>query len=256
MSDCHPVSAPRICVLSAAGGCGKTVIAFHLLAPFLLNPLLVCVKERIDFSGGLSPDNLLLVRNGDFGVVFEELTLNQGRPIIIDIDMTALEATCTKMKRFSGADEDIDVFLIPFTPEVYSIQRMIWTVQKLRACGISGQKIILVPNRLQDRTVSSSIEDVMKICEGPDASRFFWDVFVEEDEIYNHFFRKQASFRSLLPCEFYRQKARDRHATREDRQNYASYAALAARAERVEPRLKQTFARLMAHISPGMAAAA
>ncbi|WNM10379.1 StbB (plasmid) [Komagataeibacter nataicola] len=256
MSDCHPVSAPRICVLSAAGGCGKTVIAFHLLAPFLQNPLLVCVKERIDFSGGLSPDNLLLVRNGDFGVVFEELTLNQGRPIIIDIDMTALEATCAKMKRFSGADEDIDVFLIPFTPEVYSIQRMIWTVRKLQACGISGQKIILVPNRLQDRTVSSSIEDVMKICEGLMLRVFSgMSSWKRTRSITTSSGNRLPSGRFCL-AEFYRQKARDRHATREDRQNYASYAALAARAERVEPRLKQTFARLMAHISPGMAAAA
>ncbi|BCI68991.1 hypothetical protein AAJCM20276_36150 (plasmid) [Acetobacter aceti] len=82
----HTQSAfhPKICILSAAGGCGKTTLAVNLFRPFLENPLMLFMGPFPETMFSLWGMEAHFMRGSEVNDLLVQTVVYADRPVIAD----------------------------------------------------------------------------------------------------------------------------------------------------------------------------
>ena len=96
----HTQSAfhPKICILSAAGGCGKTTLAVNLFRPFLENPLMLFMGPFSEAMFSLRGMEAHFMRGSEVNDMVAKIAMYADRPVIADIRMNVEEAFLERIR--------------------------------------------------------------------------------------------------------------------------------------------------------------
>ena len=174
---------PQICILSAAGGCGKTTLAVNLFQPFLHDPCMIFMgafQEEIPF---LKEEKAHFIRQSSRNEVVDLAGEHADRPVIIDICSNAVEAFLAGAKRcFTARDTFFDLFVIPVRAERYTLHRGMWTADRLHEANVPWEQILFLPARAKEGAEKDALRDHYAEGTGP---RILADGFIEENPIFD-----------------------------------------------------------------------
>ena len=131
----------NIAVVNFSGNVGKTTIVRHLLAPNLPDHTIVAVetinldrnaKETITTSGRKVGKNI------------DDLIVNTNT--IFDVGGSNIEGFMAELQKRDGAHQEIDLFLVPVTPEKKKMGDTINIISELSNLGVPPEKIKTVFN--------------------------------------------------------------------------------------------------------------
>lgn len=131
----------KIAVLNHSGNVGKSTICNTLLLPRIENSELIRV-ETINEDG--STGEKLAAK--DMTNVIEKI--DRLDKAIIDIGSSNIENFIKGIKENIGAHEDIDVYLLPVTPDIKQQKDTVNTVFELQDMGIEPESIGVLLNRV------------------------------------------------------------------------------------------------------------
>ena len=188
----HAQSAfhPKICILSAAGGCGKTTLAVNLFRPFLENPLMLFMGPFPETMFSLRGMEAHFMRGSEVDDMVVQIVMYADRPVIADIRMNVVEAFLDGVKTcFTPRDVFFDLFVIPVTADPYSLHRGMWTADRLHAANVSWKKILFLPTRVNkgaERDALSTVQQALRdhYAEGT-CPRILEEGFIEENPIFD-----------------------------------------------------------------------
>ena len=144
----------KIAVINFSGNVGKTTVARHLLAPRIPGAELIAV-ESINANDGQGQ----ALRGKQFGELQEYLQTVEHN--VVDIGASNVEDLLSLMHKYRGSHEDFDYFVIPTVPALKQQQDTIATLVELARLGISGSKLRLVFNQVEDGTDVSQTFDTL-----------------------------------------------------------------------------------------------
>ena len=181
---------PKICILSAAGGCGKTTLAVNLFRPFLENPLMLFMGPFPEKMFSLKGMEAHFIQRSEVDDLLVLTVMYADRPVIADIRMNVVEAFLDGVKTcFTPRDVFFDLFVIPVTADPYSLHRGMWTADRLHAANVSWKKILFLPTRVNkgaERDALSTVQQALRdhYAEGT-CPRILEEGFIEENPIFN-----------------------------------------------------------------------
>lgn len=188
----HAQSAfhPKICILSAAGGCGKTTLAVNLFRPFLENPLMLFMGPFPETMFSLRGMEAHFMRGSEVDDMVAQIVMYADRPVIADIRMNVVEAFLAGIRDFlTPKDAFFDLFVIPVTADHYSLHRGMWTADRLHEANVPWEKILFLPARVKEgaekdvlNTVRQEVRDHYAENTGP---RIFEKGFIEENPTFD-----------------------------------------------------------------------
>ncbi|MCG9625387.1 stability protein [Vibrio mediterranei] len=131
----------KIAVLNHSGNVGKSTICNTLLLPRIEGAELIRV-ETINEDGG-SGEKLAAK---DMTNVIEKIDILD--KAIIDIGSSNIENFIKGIKENIGAHEDIDIYLLPVTPDIKQQKDTVNSICELNDMGIESDRIGLLLNRV------------------------------------------------------------------------------------------------------------
>jgi len=140
----------KIGVINFSGNVGKTTISRHLLSPRMNNAPIISI-ESINSNGS---DEVAL-RGEEFGAIQDQLQTTDD--LVVDIGASNVEDFLKAMKKYKGAHEDFDYFVVPVVPAVKQQRDTVNTIETLAGLGIAADKIRVVFNQFED---GKSLENV------------------------------------------------------------------------------------------------
>ena len=174
---------PQICILSAAGGCGKTTLAVNLFQPFLHDPYMIFMGAAQEEIPYLKKRKAHFIRQSSRNEVLDLAGEHADRPVIIDICSNAVEAFLAGAKRcFTARDTFFDLFVIPVRAERYTLHRGMWTADRLHEANVPWEKILFLPTRVKQGAEKDALRDHYAEGTGP---RILADGFIEENPIFD-----------------------------------------------------------------------
>lgn len=181
---------PKICILSAAGGCGKTTLAVNLFRPFLENPLMLFMGPFPEKMFSLRGMEAHFMRGSEVDDMVVQIVMYADRPVIADIRMNVVEAFLAGIRDFlRPKDALFDLFVIPVTADPYSLHRGMWTADRLHAVNVPWEKILFLPARVKEgaekdalSAVRQAVRDHYAEGTGPLISE---EGFIEENPIFD-----------------------------------------------------------------------
>ena len=152
---------PKICILSAAGGCGKTTLAVNLFRPFLENPLMLFMGPFPEKMFSLKGMEAHFIQRSEVDDLLVLTVMYADRPVIADIRMNVVEAFLDGVKTcFTPRDVFFDLFVIPVTADPYSLHRGMWTADRLHAANVPWEKILFLPARVKEGAEKDALSAV------------------------------------------------------------------------------------------------
>lgn len=181
---------PTICLLSAAGGCGKTMLAVNLFRPFLENPLMLFMGLFPEKMFSLRGMEAHFMRGSEVNDLLVQTVVYADRPVIADIRMNVVEAFLEGVKAcFTAKDVFFDLFVIPVTADPYSLHRGMWTADHLHDAHVPWEKILFLPARVKEGAekdalcaVQQAVRDHYPEGTGP---RIPEGEFIEENPVFD-----------------------------------------------------------------------
>ncbi|HGS4928089.1 TPA: StbB family protein [Vibrio parahaemolyticus] len=131
----------KIAVLNHSGNVGKSTICNTLLLPRIENSELIRV-ETINEDG--STGEKLAAK--DMTNVIEKIDMLD--KAVIDIGSSNIESFIKGIKENIGSHEDIDIYLLPVTPDIKQQKDTVNTVFELQDMGIEPECIGILLNRV------------------------------------------------------------------------------------------------------------
>lgn len=188
----HAQSAfhPKICILSAAGGCGKTTLAVNLFRPFLENPLMLFMGPFPETMFSLRGMEAHFMRGTEMDDMVAQIVMYADRPVIADIRMNVVEAFLAGIRDFlTSKDALFDLFVIPVTADSYSLHRGMWTADRLHEANVPWEKILFLPARVKEGAEKEALSAVQQVVRDHYAERtgprILADGFIEENPIFD-----------------------------------------------------------------------
>jgi hypothetical protein len=135
-----------VVVINYTGTVGKTTVSVHLLAPRMSGASVFAIEtiNQAADEHGIAVEKL---RGENFRQLFSKLF--GGKPAIIDVGASNVEAFMKNLEGFEDAHEEFDYFVVPVTPGVKEQQETVGMISTLLALGIPGDKIRVLFNRVQ-----------------------------------------------------------------------------------------------------------
>ncbi|WP_261887492.1 StbB family protein [Vibrio aerogenes] len=131
----------KIAVLNNSGNVGKSTICSIFLQRRIANAELICVET---INTGSNSDHQ--VSSKDMIGVFQHIDASD--VAIIDVGSSNIEGFIQGMRENTGAHEDIDLYLVPVTPENKQQKDTCNTIDELLDLGVPDDRIILLLNRV------------------------------------------------------------------------------------------------------------
>lgn len=174
---------PKICILSAAGGCGKTTLAVNLFQPFLHDPCMIFMGAFQEETPFLKEEKAHFIRQSSRNEVVDLAGEHADRPVIIDICSNAVEAFLAGAKRcFTARDTFFDLFVIPVRAERYTLHRGMWTADRLHEANVPWEQILFLPARVKEGAEKDALRDHYAEGTGPLIPE---EGFIEENPIFD-----------------------------------------------------------------------
>lgn len=234
----------KIAILSFNGSTGKTLIATHLFLPRMGEDTTFFAVETINLSAadlGVKKVETLAGRN--FGELVEMLVLEDNA--IVDIGASNIEAFFSEMSRFDGAIEEFDKYVVPATPEVKSWKEAIKTISALETMGVPPEKIVLLPNRIENADPKEDMPEALAYIEKTGQAQVIEGAFIHESEVFDYLSHKRISFDELIGDNVdYKQLAREA-PTKQKAQEYAKMFRWTRQAIPIRDSLDETFKAIM-----------
>lgn len=234
----------KIAILSFNGSTGKTLIATHLFLPRMGDETTFFAVETINLSAqdlGVKKVETLAGRN--FGELVEMLVLEDNA--IVDIGASNIEAFFSEMSRFDGAIEEFDKYVVPATPEPKSWKEAIKTISALVEMGVPAEKIVFLPNRIENADPKEEMSDVLGYIKKSGQAQVFDGAFIHESEVFDYLAHKRMSFAELIRDDVdYKQLAREAES-KQKAQEYARMFRWTRQAIPIRNSLDETFKAIM-----------
>lgn len=135
----------KIAILNYSGNVGKTTLAHDLLHYRMSDYILIHV-ESVNADG--KENTIIRGENGE--QLHIEMLLNDN--LIMDIGSSNLEAFFYSGERESDILNSIDLFIVPVIPDIKQQRDTIKTVHDLLEKGVAANKIIVIPNMVENNT--------------------------------------------------------------------------------------------------------
>ena len=179
----------KIAVINFSGNVGKTTLARHLFSPRLGGE--IYSVESINADG--NEENMLKGR--DFVVLQDELLTAED--LVIDVGASNVEDFLRMMKKFDGANEDIDLFVVPVVPAKKQQRDTIATLIQLLELDIGKDKLRVVLNQVDaDDDIENTFRAIVEFCE---ESQVSWcKTAVLENELFDLLKNSDDSIAELL----------------------------------------------------------
>jgi hypothetical protein len=185
----------KIAVLNYSGSVGKTVAAHHLLKPRMPDAAFFSVETINQSASDLGASAVSQLQGKKFGELLEALVLEDDA--IIDVGASNIEPFFEAMSRFSDAEQEFDLYVIPVTPDQKAWQESLKTVEALVNIGVASEKIRLLPNRI----AANPVDEIPAIFNYAKKTRKAWvnaDAYLFESEIYAYLAAKRIGFNELI----------------------------------------------------------
>lgn len=232
----------KVALLSMNGSTGKTLISTHLFLPRMDNPTFFAV-ETINLSASdLGVKKVETLAGRDFGELIEMMVLEDNA--IVDVGASNIEAFFSAMSRFDGAIEEFDKYVIPATPEAKSWKEALKTISALSLLGIPAEKIIFLPNRIENDP-REELPEAFEYLEETKEATIVDNAFVYESEVFDYLSFHSMSFNELIGDNVdYRQLAKETK-NKDKAREYAKKYRWTRQAIPVRNSLDDTFAAIM-----------
>ena len=161
----------NIAVVNFSGNVGKTTIVRHLLAPNLPDHTIVAVETiNLDRNG----KETITTSGRKVGKNIDDLIVNTNT--IFDVGGSNIEGFMAELQKRDGAHQEIDLFLVPVTPEKKKMGDTINIISELSNLGVPPEKIKTVFNLVDPADEESLPETFGMIYEffsykGPDKKK-------------------------------------------------------------------------------------
>jgi hypothetical protein len=185
----------KIAVLNYSGSVGKTVAAHHLLKPRMPDAAFFSVETINQSASDLGASEVSQLQGRKFGELLEALVLEDDA--IVDIGASNIESFFESMSRFSDAEREFDLYVIPVTPDQKAWQESLKTVEALSNIGVGAESIRLLPNRIV-ADPADEIPAIFNYIKKTKKARISEEAYLFESEIYGYLAAKRISFTELI----------------------------------------------------------
>jgi hypothetical protein len=185
----------KIAVLNYSGSVGKTVAAHHLLKPRMPDAAFFSVETINQSASDLGALEVSQLQGKKFGELLEALVLEDDA--IVDVGASNIETFFESMSRFSDAEHEFDLYVVPVTPDQKAWQESLKTVEALSNIGVSAKNIRLLPNRIV-ADPADEIPAIFNYVEKTKKARISEEAYLFESEIYGYLAAKRMSFTELI----------------------------------------------------------
>lgn len=185
----------KIAVLSYSGSTGKTLIAMHLLKPFMPNAQFYAIETINQSAADLGVENVHTLAGKDLGELIEELVLEDDA--IIDIGASNVERFFEEIGKYDGATDEIEYFIIPVTPEAKSWQEGAKAASALREIGIPSHQILIMPNRIEYNP-KEEVSDIYAMISKTNLATIDDEIYMLESEVYSYLDNNGLTLDSLV----------------------------------------------------------
>lgn len=170
-----------IVVLSYSGNVGKTTLTHHLLRPRFAdgNAKIVSIETIND-----DMESDAKVRAQAFRKIIDEMELN--RDLIVDVGASNVEMFLERMTESEGSHEAVGRFVIPVMADQKQQRDTIQTVLRLQEMGVTGDRIILILNRIPSgEEVSVVFDSLLSFINTQEACTLSMDAIIEQSELFD-----------------------------------------------------------------------
>lgn len=182
----------KIAVINFSGNVGKTTLARHLFASRLGTDIFSV--ESINADG----DEKNIVKGKQFVVLQDELLKSEN--LVIDVGASNVEDFLAMMKKFDGADEDIDLFVVPVVPAKKQQRDTIGTLCELIDIGIPKGNLKVVLNQVEaEDDYQSTFRPIIDFCIESGVS--YSESVVVENELFDMLKNSDDTIENLLEDE-------------------------------------------------------
>lgn len=185
----------KIALLNYSGNVGKTTLARDLFKIRLPDYEIVSI-ESVNDDGKED----LLIRGEDGDRLYTELLLKDN--VILDIGSSNLEAYFISGKKESEIINNIDIFILPVTPELKQQADTGKTLKSLLSAEVDSSKIHIIPNQVvfdPHNPLSDVFSELKKIASKLNID-FDLDYAIERHDLY----KNGQSLKEMLSNEDYR----------------------------------------------------
>ncbi|MDR5785250.1 StbB family protein [Caballeronia sp. LP003] len=185
----------KIAVLNYSGSVGKTVAAHYLLKPRMPKAAFFSVETINQSASDLGADQVSQLQGKRFGELLEALVLEDDA--IIDVGASNIEPFFEAMSRFSDAEQEFDLYIVPVTPDQKAWQESLKTVEALASIGVHADKIRLLPNRIS----AAPTEEIPAVFNYVKKTKRAWidqTAYLFESDIYGYLAAKRIGFDQLI----------------------------------------------------------
>lgn len=138
----------RILIANYSGNVGKSTIAKELLAPRISGSM---VSIETVNSGG-DPDAIEISHRNFSGLSEKLAFMNDNENIIVDVGSSNIEGVLEEMQRLSGSHDDVDLWVVPTTPDSKQMNDTLRFAKALIDIGVDKSRIVVVKNMADLRT--------------------------------------------------------------------------------------------------------
>ena len=132
----------KIAVVNFSGNVGKSTIARHLLAPRMQDAEVIQI-ESVNSAEGTEER----LRGKQFAELAEALALLD--EAVVDVGSSNAEDFVIQMRKFRGAHEDFDYFVVPTVAATKQQRDTVSTIATLSELGVSAKKIRVLFNQVE-----------------------------------------------------------------------------------------------------------
>ncbi|AGA76275.1 TPA: StbB family protein [Pseudomonas aeruginosa] len=230
-------------ILNYSGSIGKTTIAAHLLYPRMPSSAFFAIESINQSALDLGIAEVKTMRGREVGDLIEELVLED--VAIIDIGASNIESFFEAGSRYHGFIDEIEQFIVPVTPEQKAWQESLKTVEALATMGVSADRIILLPNRIQDNP-EAEIPSIYNYVKKTKKATIKPGAFLFDSDVYGYLAANKMSFDQLIGDDTdYKALARA-EADETQRSKYVSLYRWTSYAKPIRQNLDECYAALTA----------
>lgn len=187
----------KIAVLSYAGNVGKTTLVSHFLKRRFPEAEILAIDTINESAEGLGLE-VSKIPGGRFQEIFSRILRLEHA--ILDVGASNIENFMLGMADFEGAHQDIDLFLIPTTPDNRIQGEAVKMVAALRNQGVTDDRIRILLNRaVQDPEVE--FEFLRRWQEKDENFPFDTRLVVLQNQLFDILARRKRTLDTLLTDE-------------------------------------------------------
>lgn len=184
----------NIAILSYCGMVGKTTLAANLFVPRMPDSKFIAVETINETAAKLGLDVEVITGDNFLGLYKRLGTMRNG---IIDIGASNVEPFLRGLLRFEDAQEDIDYFIVPTTPDSKVQIETVKTLNTLAELGIPSNKVRVVFNRVV-RDVKDEFGPILGYAKSTKNAIANPECAIYETELYNMLTTKKLTIAAAL----------------------------------------------------------